>query len=168
MIGYKKAVVHPEDDKLPDQYALVELEIPEDAKWQCPEMESDPASWHVMFYASVWGEGRNDNTEKKCRAEKAKVLKIHGGFAKVSSLHDKTFEYAEGDELRPRDPYDPGAWACGSGIHFFRDKESAIHYGDGSFVRNVRVADGMGNNGDSLGNMDWQSHYVTPAIVDAE
>ena len=168
MIGYKKAVVRPEDDKLPDQYALVELEIPEDARWQCPAQEQHPSSWHVVFYTSLYGAVKNDNTEKKCRADKAKVLKIHGGFAKVSSLHDKTFEYAEGDELTPSQPYDEGAWACGSGIHFFKDKESAIHYGDGSFVRNVRVADGTGNNGNSLGEMNWQSYYVTPAIVDAE
>ena len=165
MIGYKKAVVRNADEKLPDTYVLVELEIPEDAKWMCPVYEQDVDDFSFKFYNSLWGPLKNENVEKKCRANKAKVLKIHGGFDKVSSLHDKEFTYGVGDMLEPRLSYDEGDFACGSGIHFFQDKDTAIKYADGAFIRNVKVPDGTGNNSDDNG---WQSYYVTTTVVDAE
>ena len=167
MVGYKKAVVRSADDKLPDTYVLVELEIPEDAQWQCPEKEQDEEDFSFKFYNSLWGPYVNHNVQKKCRADKAKVLKIHGGFDKVSSLHDKSFSYGPGDNLVPKDAYNPGAFACGSGIHFFQDKAMAIAYGNGAFIRNVKVEDGTGNNSGANGN-DWQSYFVTDAVVDPE
>jgi hypothetical protein len=167
MVGYKKAIVRNEDAKLPDTYVLVELDIPEDAQWQCPELENDPENMDFKFFNSLWGSYPNQNTEKKCRADKAKVLKIHGGFAKVSSLHEKEFTYSAGDTLEPTFPYDKGAFACGSGIHFFQEKDKAISYGTGSFVRNVKVEDGTGNNS-GPSSKDWQSYYVTDAVVDRD
>jgi hypothetical protein len=167
MIGYKKAVVRNEDDKLPDTYVLVELEIPEDAEWQCPKHEQDPEDSMFKFYSSLWGPYPNVNNEKKCRASKAKVLKIHGGFDKVGSLHDKKFFYGPGDTLEPEKPYDKGDFACGSGIHFFQDKNTAINYANEAFIRNVRVPVGTGNNS-TTDTMDWQSYFVTAAVVDAE
>ena len=172
MLGYKKAVVCSEDPKLPDTYVLVELEIPEDAQWQCPEAEQDPNGLDFRFYNALWGPIPNKNIEQKCRASKAKVLKIHGGFDKVCSLHDKDFTYGPGDMLTPKFSYDEGQFACGSGIHFFKDKEHAIAYGTGAFIRNVKVEDGTGDNGTvnvttGKSNKDWQSYYVTDAVVDA-
>ena len=167
MIGFKKAVVRSEDDKLPDTYVLVELEIPEDAQWQCPEKEQDPENLEFKFFNQIWGPYENKNKEQKCRASKAKVLKIHGGFDKVSSLHDREFTYGPGDTLEPKLPYATGNFACGSGIHFFESKDKAIGYGTGSFVRNVKVPDGTGNNSGPNMN-DWQSFYVTDAVVDRD
>lgn len=135
MIGYKKCVVKNAPE-VEDLFALVELEIPDDAQWQQPEHNHDPEGATVKFWKGMtafWTGTKdfNDNTEKKCRADKAKVLKIHGGFDKVTSLHDPAFDYVVGKEIVPTKPYDTGAWACGDGIHFFLNKDTAINYSNG-------------------------------------
>jgi hypothetical protein len=124
MIGYKVAL-HPEahDDHSKWGFHLVELEIPDDARVIESEWE------YGGLYATFVDPEHNKNTEQKCRCDKAKVLKIHGGVESVFSFHDKTFQYKVGDWLAPRGPFDLSDYACGSGIHFFKDRDAAIKYG---------------------------------------
>lgn len=170
MIGYKKCVVKNAPD-VEDQFALVELEIPDDAQWQQPEHNHDPEGSTVKFWTTMtayWPTtvDFNANTEKKCRADKAIVLKIHGGFDKVVSMHHASFEYEVGKTLTPVQPYDTGAWACGDGIHFFLDKETAINYSNGGSWKFTAKPGGTSEDGSTYTVHD--DTFITAAIVDAE
>ena len=109
MRGYKKCF-----DETKTKFVLVELEIEFGTIWFNPP-------WEVQFVFP--------NREKKCRAEKAKVVKIHGGGKFAFSLTDREFKYEAGITVEPSEAFDRNAQiCCSSGIHFFLNKETAINY----------------------------------------
>ena len=88
---------------------IVELEIPEDAK-------------------------RLSATTRKCRCDKAKVLRILNAdrtvanIAEVKSSYDNSFIYKVG-EVVSVDNFDEDRWnECSTGIHFFINFQEAVSY----------------------------------------
>ena len=88
---------------------IVELEIPEDAK-------------------------RLSATTRKCRCDKAKVLRILNAdrtvanIAEVKSSYDNSFIYKVG-EVVSVDNFDEDRWnECSTGIHFFINFQEAVNY----------------------------------------
>ena len=88
---------------------IVELEIPEDAK-------------------------RLSATTRKCRCDKAKVLRILNtdrtiaDITKVKSSYDSRFIYKVG-EVVSVDNFDDDRWnECSAGIHFFINFQEAVNY----------------------------------------
>ena len=88
---------------------IVELEIPEDAK-------------------------RVSATTRKCRCDKAKVLRILNtdrtiaDITKVKSIYDSRFIYKVG-EVVSVDNFDENRWnECSTGIHFFINFQEAVNY----------------------------------------
>jgi hypothetical protein len=117
MIGYKKAY-----DPTTEKFVLIELEIAEGVKF------IEGVNWFSF------------GCKPKCRAEKVKVLKIHGGCKKARSLYESTFTYEEGKEVYPLNvvPWkDTISSICGDGIHFFKDKQSALEYDNGGYMPTV-------------------------------
>lgn len=70
----------------------------------------------------------------KYRTDKARVVKIYNmyqpsiAYRKGRSLHNPTFIYTVGKTVRCTAPFDANESACGSGIHFFFEKEAAFYY----------------------------------------
>lgn len=65
---------------------------------------------------------------RKCRAEYAEVLEIHGA-ATAHSSHDPNFIYTVGATVKPQHPFsDNWKEECESGIHFFITKIEAENY----------------------------------------
>lgn len=93
------------------QYCIVKLLIPKDAK-------------------------RSSGTTRKCRASKAKVLEFQtleghmlAGNIKVVSLFNTAFQYRVGHIVEPEYAFDEDRWiSCGSGIHFFLNRQEAVEY----------------------------------------
>ena len=90
--------------------AIVQLLIPEDAK-------------------------RTSATGRKCRADKANVVKIwnldrtESKLEEVYSSHDNDFKYKVGEEITPKEPFCEDRWnECSSGIHFFITFQEAVDY----------------------------------------
>lgn len=88
---------------------IVELELPEDAK-------------------------RLSSTGRKCRCDKAKVLRIlnldrtPAGVDVATSIYDETFVYEVGKVVKV-DDFENDRWAeCASGIHFFINFQEAVDY----------------------------------------
>lgn len=81
---------------------IVELEIPKGAKVFCI----------------------NGN---KCRTNKAKVISISNGNI-AQSIHDHSFTYEVGKEIEIKNFNPYYNVECGSGIHFFKNKEDAKFY----------------------------------------
>ena len=88
---------------------IVELEIPEDAK-------------------------RLSATTRKCRCNKAKVLRILNtdrtiaDITEVKSNYDNSFIYKVGDVVSV-DNFDEDRWnECSTGIHFFINFQEAVNY----------------------------------------
>ena len=88
---------------------IVELEIPEDAK-------------------------RLSATTRKCRCNKAKVLRILNAdrtiadITEVKSSYDNSFIYKVG-EVVSVDNFDEDRWSeCSTGIHFFINFQEAVNY----------------------------------------
>ena len=88
---------------------IVELEIPEDAK-------------------------RLSATTRKCRCDKAKVLRILNtdrtiaDITEVKSSHDNSFIYKVG-EVVSVDDFDEDRWnECSTGIHFFINFQEVVNY----------------------------------------
>ena len=88
---------------------IVELEIPEDAK-------------------------RLSATTRKCRCNKAKVLRILNtdrtvaNITEVASNYDSSFIYKVG-EMVTVDDFDENRWnECSPGIHFFINFQEAVEY----------------------------------------
>ncbi|TXH57494.1 MAG: pentapeptide repeat-containing protein [Desulfurellales bacterium] len=79
----------------------------------------------VIVKLAVPEEARRSNaTGRKCRAEGAEVLEVHGGDVGVS-LHDGTTEYRVGQTVRCH-KWCEDRWAeCGGGIHFYLTREEA-------------------------------------------
>lgn len=71
----------------------------------------------------------------KCRAERAKVLRIDGlcvgslsaPITEASSSYHKTFKYTIGETVSVED-FDRSKEICSTGIHFFMDREDAVNY----------------------------------------
>ena len=89
---------------------IVKLLIPEDAK-------------------------RSSGTGRKCRADKAVVLEIQDMDGEAlegvvaRSGYDPLFTYEIGKTVEPREPFDDCRWnECGSGIHFFINRQEAVNY----------------------------------------
>ena len=76
---------------------------------------------------------RSSATTRKCRASKAKVLKMvvaeTGEVVDVAySCYQSDFEYHTGEYVYP-DSFDEDRWIeCANGIHFFMTKQEAIDY----------------------------------------
>ena len=104
-IGFKKAIGHYRRENIE---VLVTLEIPEDAK-------------------------RLSGTGRKCRCDKAKVLRITDLAEEIVleeaySDHDHDFYYHVG-EIVGVSNFDKNRWnECSTGIHFFINKQEAINY----------------------------------------
>lgn len=88
---------------------IVELEIPEDSK-------------------------RLSATTRKCRCDKAKVLRILNmdrtvaDVTEVKSDRDKNFVYKVGENVAV-DDFDENRWnECSTGIHFFISFQEAVNY----------------------------------------
>ena len=88
---------------------IIKLEIPEDAK-------------------------RSSGTSNKCRCNKAKVLAIENrdgtpaDVTEVRSNYDPNFIYRVGETVTV-DNFDNNRFnVCAPGIHFYMDRESAVHY----------------------------------------
>lgn len=134
-IGYKKCL-----DETKTKFVLVEIEIPEGVKYMTPEWAHEVSPYTEMllgFLNSKEGqkykarmEERRRNNPPKSRAEKAKVLKVHGSSKVAYSLHSNAFEYKVGEEVIP-DGFGLEEIACSHGIHFFLSKEDAIKYATG-------------------------------------
>lgn len=100
-IGWKCAI----DES--NHYALIKLEIPEDAK-------------------------RTSGLDnKKCRCNKAKVLEIRnftGELKEAHSIYDSTFVYKVGEEVSVKDFCNDRMRICAPGIHFFMERADALDY----------------------------------------
>jgi hypothetical protein len=114
-IGYKKCF-----DPATENFVLVELEIPEDAKIVDKD-DNNFYGWPCF--------------EKKKRTSKAIVKKIHGGCKKAVAMYDNLCVYEEGKEVTglPEISWDDEN-VCGNGIHYFDEKELAIKYATGGYV----------------------------------
>ena len=93
-----------------DSMVIVKLLIPEDAK-------------------------RSSGTGRKCRSDKAVVLEIQDMDGEAlegvvaRSIFDSLFTYEVGKTVEPREPFDGCRWnECGSGIHFFINRQEAVNY----------------------------------------
>ena len=93
-----------------DSMVIVKLLIPEDAK-------------------------RSSGTGRKCRSDKAVVLEIQDMDGEAlegvvaRSIFDSLFTYEVGKTVEPREPFDDCRWnECGSGIHFFINRQEAVNY----------------------------------------
>jgi len=70
---------------------------------------------------------RSNATERKCRAEFARVLETPNGKP-AHSKHDESFVYVEGKTVKP-DAWCADRWQeCAGGIHFFLTREEAENY----------------------------------------
>lgn len=101
-IGWKKANINGVS-------VIVKLMIPEDAK-------------------------RSSATTRKCRCDRAIVLAIESidgdtTYTEAWSCYDRSFRYAVGETVEPKEAFDDDRWnECGSGIHFFINRQEAVEY----------------------------------------
>lgn len=77
---------------------------------------------------------RSSATTRKCRASKARVLRIenlNGGISntqEVRSYYDPTFIYKVGETVEVKD-FDTNRWGeCSTGIHHFMSRQEAAEY----------------------------------------
>lgn len=76
---------------------------------------------------------RLSGTERKCRCDKAKVLRITDlgeteDLQEAYSIYDDSFYYKVGEIVKV-DNFNPDRWnACSAGIHFFINKQEAIDF----------------------------------------
>ena len=72
---------------------------------------------------------RSNASGRKCRAEYAEVLEIHGPDALTEfalSQYDEGFVYRVGETVRPTEPFNTDRWnECAAGIHFYITREEA-------------------------------------------
>lgn len=109
-IGWKIVMYKDSSETGKKSYALVKLEIPEDAKRSSASTSS-----------------------RKCRCSKAKVLEIvdvdtQEPLTRVTGKNFTPTEYIVGEMVYP-DSFDDNRWnECSHGIHFFINKEDALNY----------------------------------------
>lgn len=70
---------------------------------------------------------RSNAFGRKCWAEFADVLEVHGGVVGYSR-HDKSFEYRVGARVTPHEWCDDWQEECAGGIHFFITREEAENW----------------------------------------
>jgi hypothetical protein len=71
---------------------------------------------------------RTNATGRKCRAEYAKVVAVHGAD-EAYSTYDSSFVYRVGETVWPTNGFNEDRWdECASGIHFFITREEAEAY----------------------------------------
>ena len=82
---------------------------------------------------------KNINWAGKNRASRAKVIRIQGirrdFYYRVDkdrtiafAHHRRGFTYKVGKIVKPESAFSRGHQECASGIHFFKDKDMALHY----------------------------------------
>ena len=104
-LGWKKA----NSDYVADDFVIIKLLIPEDAK-------------------------RSSAFSRKCRASKAVVLDIQSldgkatGLKSAKSNYDPAFVYNLGDTVEIKDFDDDRKNECSRGIHFFITRQEAVDY----------------------------------------
>lgn len=109
-IGWKKVMYKDGSETGKKSYALVKLEIPEDAKRSSASTSS-----------------------RKCRCSKAKVLEIvdvdtQEPLTRITGKKFTPTEYIVGEMVYP-DSFDDNRWhECSHGIYFFINKEDALNY----------------------------------------
>lgn len=108
-ICYKKAGIYTNGYDYPDDYMIVKLLVPENAK-------------------------RSSGTTRKCRCSEALVLDIlnfdgtKANVDRVGSMHDSSFIYEIGKPVSVEN-FDENRWhECAPGIHFFMSIIEAINY----------------------------------------
>ena len=99
----------------------------------CPE--GDVIGWkkcrgNVIVKLRIPADAKRSNASgRKCRAEYAEVLEIHGPDALTElalSQHDEDFAYRVGETVTPTESFDPDRWnECAAGIHFYITREEA-------------------------------------------
>lgn len=111
---WKAAAIHDPTSVAPwmIRYVVVELEIPKGSM-----VFSD--ALHNTAKLAMWIDNR------KCRADKAIVKSIVGGYAQCHSLQDEEFIYKVGETVKPTEPFSKRNRQCASGIHFFYDRSDA-------------------------------------------
>ena len=76
----------------------------------------------------------NPEDDGKCRAEKVTIVSLVNAATgkpvkEAVSGHDHSYTYKAGEVKTPEEEFDDNQYdACCSGIHFFLDRESALHY----------------------------------------
>lgn len=119
---------------------------------KCPRAKKDMIVWKKAFYNQ--GMYRNRCliklrikkgalvrlhngvvlANRKCRAEAAYVIGTYSLLgrklrkAEAYSSYDFSFTYKNKTKVKPRYKFNKHNRVCGSGIHFFRDKEDARNY----------------------------------------
>lgn len=108
-ICYKKACIYTKSYIFPDDYKIVKLLVPENAK-------------------------RSSGTTRKCRCSEALVLDIlnfdgtEANVDRVESMRDSSFVYEIGKTVSVEN-FDENRWhECAPGIHFFMNMIDAINY----------------------------------------
>ncbi len=77
------------------------------------------------------GAKRSHAFGRKCRAEYAEVLKLYKakGKKEATSVYDSDFKYKIGETVKPTEAWDEDFTnECGSGIHFFINREEAENH----------------------------------------
>ena len=104
----------------------------------CPEIGSyiafKKASGHIVVLEIPEDALRSSATTRKCRASKARVLRIENLDGSIShvqavrSYYDSTFIYEVGKTVEVRD-FNTDRWdECSTGIHHFMSRQEAAEY----------------------------------------
>ena len=103
----------------------------------CPEKGSfigyKKANGYIIELLILENAKRSSATTYKCRCDKAKVLDIEDVYTgkkieKTKSDYDSEFIYRVG-EIITVDNFDDNRWnECGTGIHFFMNRNNALNY----------------------------------------
>lgn len=104
----------------------------------CPEIGSyiafKKADGHIVVLEILEDALRSSATTRKCRASKAKVLRIENLDGSVSdiqevySYYDPDFVYKVGEVVEVED-FDTNRWnECSTGIHHFMSRQEAVDY----------------------------------------
>ena len=105
---------------------------------QCPESGSftayKSARGYIVELLIPKNAKRSSSTNRKCRADRAKVIAIYNldrtksDLTEIASGYDKTFVYKVGKTLIVKD-FDENRWEdCSAGIHFFITFDEAKQY----------------------------------------
>ena len=104
----------------------------------CPEIGSyiafKKASGHIVVLEIPEDALRSSATTRKCRASKARVLRIENLDGSIShvqavrSYYDSTFIYKVGETVEVKN-FDTNRWdECSTGIHHFMNRQEAVEY----------------------------------------
>ena len=104
----------------------------------CPEIGSyiafKKADEHIVVLEILEDAFRSSATTRKCRASKARVLRIenlNGSVSDIQEVHsyyDPTFIYKVGETVEV-EAFDTNRWdECSTGIHHFMSRQEAVDY----------------------------------------